>query len=1300
MLRPFLACWLLLTLSGGVTTLFAGEPILIRCTIGGGGAKTWQGKISFSDATLAGPVKPLAVSKDATAAILKDDAAVRLAHWGPVVFTGCDLKLETNDQSMMHILLTCVESPNQRLEKTIPLSSIVESTDEPLELVFDETGNRLVIARPSYDQIDLAFDRSHLIFRPGERFSIQWRANRCNLPTANAKGTVDLIASDSGKRLKQTSVDVSLDDEGTSLQQRFDLELPSKEGVYLIEFKLTPNWFQTPLGRVRQEVVRRIELIVLENRAPTNEHSMKRDWTVVDQFDSADALEPLVSHWSLMLGGRQAIGNQHRAIRNFEGRRALELKPGGWQATPLKINQRSKGPMIVEVDYVAGDQHALGISLLERDEFQSYSDQGADSGFVFRPAAADPETIKIWKTHRFIVWPNDSQPYILFSNRDPRHPVLIGQTRFLSGPVVQEIEQRTEIDSPAKRKYLKWLDDPNVESRLGSIKVPNASTGGSISNWHTHYFATLRLIAQLKMENCSGVYLPVHMDGGTIYPGRHLASPRLDHGTFFVDGRDPIQKDRVELMLRLFEREGLELVPVFVFNSPIESIEQARSEVSDATLIDWNRHKRQQRLDKQLPIYNPLARSTQFAITKTVQEFVARYQSSDAFGGVAIVCRPDTCTMLPGSQWCYDALTIERFSQACVEFESPAEWNVLRDSLMTTFREPWLNWRANQMTRWYRELADVVSETRSDLNLFLIPMELFENEELASAMAPALHRSVDFRKQMLQLGFDIGSLNKPQESALGKDGFSASSRHGNLVLAASHRLANDADVAEERSSFAIRTSSQVEHFYSQVAYPIDLFLHRNRLAQFDQLHEVAPFSNQPFAVTRRQPVRPSSIQACQRFAEAIHAKDTRVLIDGGQSLATTVNQDVVQFAEIYQRLPDRPFSSVDTTSFKDLSKLPIAVRQLQTEAGTYFYLVNASPWPVAVQMAIDDPNTNVTTIQSFSDRPLEVSRPTSNATQAATIQLKPFELYAGLAESSDWRIADFRMRLPDGADKPLRRRVYELQAKLVQAQNAKPIDVLDNPRFEKEPHSPISGWDTGNQSADSFVVTTHRPTEVEQNPKFRRSLAMRNAANSPIWIRSNWFDVPTTGRLSVSVWVKSDQHTEQPALRIAVEGETNNRNYYRFGSIGSLSPDPNANQVQGQWKRFAVHFDDIPVKDLRRVRIGFDLMQTGSVQVSGINVYDAWLDANDAKAITQLLASTDKLLLKPERFNQCRQLLSNYWAVFLDKYVASEPTSGEDPTTDPQTPGATAAPTLLRRSVDQKTRVPMFRRLREMGSRR
>jgi len=191
----------------------------------------------------------------------------------------------------------------------------------------------------------------------------------------------------------------------------------------------------------------------------------------------------------------------------------------------------------------------------------------------------------------------------------------------------------------------------------------------------------------------------------------------------------------------------------------------------------------------------------------------------------------------------------------------------------------------------------------------------------------------------------------------------------------------------------------------------------------------------------------------------------------------------------------------------------------------------------------------------------------------------------------------------------LRKKIYQLQAKLNLATSADSVNVLSNQSFELAGQGSLDGWEWDDQSNEQISL------EQQEGYESMASLRMKTDGES-VWMRSNRFAPPKTGRLSITVWIKS-VIAEQPPLRLAVEGQTRSSTYYRFGAIGSLAPDSGVNQIDNQWRRFAVHFDDLPAEELIDLRVGFDLMGAGEVLIDNVRVYDRWLDDKDTTAMTQ-----------------------------------------------------------------------------------
>jgi hypothetical protein len=223
-----------------------------------------------------------------------------------------------------------------------------------------------------------------------------------------------------------------------------------------------------------------------------------------------------------------------------------------------------------------------------------------------------------------------------------------------------------------------------------------------------------------------------------------------------------------------------------------------------------------------------------------------------------------------------------------------------------------------------------------------------------------------------------------------------------------------------------------------------------------------------------------------------------------------------------------------------------------------------------------------------------------------------------------------------------RKDLYKQYAnELIASGNARDIGVLTNAGFETSlDHS----WTSGDSSGQ--IVQLQNKGAYQSN----QCLRIDHSLPDSMWVRSNSFGTTATGRLSISVWLKTDDAQSQPPLRISIESNDPESEYYRFAELGSLVADKRVNQLNSEWKRFAVHFDDLPQDLSSSIRIGFDMMGAGKVWIDDVQVYDRWLDEKDLKAMTQIFASVGPMIRQPEKLEQCRQVLKGYWPLFLQEY--------------------------------------------------
>src|SRR4030095_5283589 len=251
----------------------------------------------------------------------------------------------------------------------------------------------------------------------------------------------------------------------------------------------------------------------------------------------------------------------------------IEISPRGWQAYPLAISTPGS-PHVLEVEYPSDVEQTLGISLVEPNSFGHVGPIGLDSG-IDVPAATAGHKPQI-RRHRLTCWPQTRTPWLLLVNRRTDLPALVGKINVLAGPA--ELPP-LKIPQPnfATRTMAAYYDKPLFVENFSATEAVDAASGRSFRDWVTFYSAGQRLMQTLRQGGYNTLVLTVACEGSAIYPSHLFApTPKYDTGTFFESGQDPVRKDVLELLLRLCDRNGIQLIPAVSFTAPLPELEPIR----------------------------------------------------------------------------------------------------------------------------------------------------------------------------------------------------------------------------------------------------------------------------------------------------------------------------------------------------------------------------------------------------------------------------------------------------------------------------------------------------------------------------------------------------------------------------------------------------------------------------------------------------------------------------------------------------------------------------------------------------
>ncbi|HEY1065851.1 MAG TPA: hypothetical protein VGE52_07070, partial [Pirellulales bacterium] len=303
-----------------------------------------------------------------------------------------------------------------------------------------------------------------------------------------------------------------------------------------------------------------------------------------------------------------------------------------------------------------------------------------------------------------------------------------------------------------------------------------------------------------------------------------------------------------------------------------------------------------------------------------------------------------------------------------------------------------------------------------------------------------------------------------------------------------------------------------------------------------------------------------------------------------------------------------------------------------------------------------------------------------------TATVEPYSLVAVKFNAPGVRFFEPEVTCDPAAEPQLKRQVDDLAARLA---SLAPVDAatgdnvpqmawnltdrMTNPGFETiaSRDELLPGWSANMQNG----VTS----EIVETTAHTGKYACKLRSDGPVaTLAGPKFDPPQTGVLLVSVWLRVDDATRQPPLRLAVEAEKAGGVYYRFAAVGA---GPGSPRIDGQWRSYLFWIDNLPLNGLHNMRVRFDLMGPGEVWLDDVRASSVLLNPAEVTHLRRVVA-TARFALGSHRVSDVQRALSGFWPQRLasDLPLAqtaveplSETQSQAPPTTvPPPTPPAAA----------------------------
>jgi hypothetical protein len=1200
------------------------EPLDIRLRIDWGAVQAmhWEGHVELSHGRL-GDLRSLGIGADVPGNKWFFNHAKRIVFKSRTAATydGFDLSVVAPGTATLTVRVATREFPDQVKEFRYQVSDLVrDQKTEPLfaELVDEETRpeGSLVVRRTPGDLLRIQFPAGPMIFATGEQVGWRVLASRSGLPEGETyRCLVQVIRARSREVVHEYETTVRT----TALGLIKDVDVqpltvPEEEGVYSLAVSLYRKGGLTgPFLRRGPEITSERQFVSLATSPPEPDQATWSEQTRLEpsKFEDGRWLQLPAVPGIPNLTGEKPVHNGLLALENMEGRPFTKLAEGGWLAYPLRISNPGQ-PHIIEIAYPVTAPQTLSLGLIEPDRGKRTARAVVETGIDVTKVATDGGMAV--RSHRWVIWPTTKTPWLLLANRRTDSHAAFGTIRVLAGPAHLPSGKRANV---TERRLAAFFDIPRFPEAFNATEeLEPGADRFAFDDWETYYQGSRRMIEHLRYAGYNTLVVNVCRDGSTLYPSSLLEpTPQWDTGPFFSSGQDPHHKDILELLFRLCDREGIRLVASFEFSGAIPGLELAQRQGKNVRLVG-------DKIGGQR--YNILNPTVQTEIRRVLGEVSDRYSWHESFDGIALQLSPNSPLPLPGFAAPLDDQTLAQFQQETqIQVPRAKELSTRGRFLHADPRrhETWLQWRADEVSKFIKTISDDLHLVRGDAVLMLLGNDLLES--------PLVRYSGENRvdSAMLLLGLDARRL----------------SRHENVTFLKPQTIHPEIRLSGNAPDFESAVSKIYDSYFSGDEFrrsaqsPVGVsFVHPPQKAKVPQFDEANPLKLPQSKTEFSTYVTPSGDENRRRFIQALAFSDMRVIVDGGGMIPVGQEESVLPFFGAFRDLPDKPFRAVEPETLDRTQ--PIVVRQLIDGDDTFFYLVNVSPW--ATRVSLEMQNCDSKNITVLGQRQLPRPRSKGSLTNWV-LDLEPYDFVAVKHVGSTLKINQWRVTLPETVIQDLTQRLRDLSIRADTQRRERAL--LQNPGFEQQAGGgPIPGWNS--REGDRLKVSLASPGHTG-----RFGLRMSRAAKTDdLWVDSNAFSPPSTGSLYVSVWLRVEDENKQPPLRIVIFGD---QEYYRMLPIGAGEDV----KILATWRQFLFPFQDIPVDRLTELHVGFDLMGPGEVFVDDVQVFDLYLNP-DHRKLLKVNSNQLGATLGGPRYDvgDCHLFLSGYWPKYLARHMRDD----------------------------------------------
>lgn len=1216
------------------------EPTLLRITWGGGEPMRWLGRFAVDEGSLSN-LKLLESEPDAVGSIWLEEGQLHVNSLSTHKVDSIEFAAQVSPTAKLQIELAAADKGSPpRLE--IPLADLPR---HPYQARLDDRGNTLEVQVVPQPALRIVASRDPLIFAPGEQCSFEMTPAIPNL----TPGT-DLVIQTTLTPLSP----VCRKEPPWSDSQRLavpvdgrpkvvlNVPLPRTEGVYTVHISVSrPSGFDklwtapTRLAASTRLAERSFQVIVLHARPPVAATNAR--WESVLEIDPTNPrwIERLPS-WTQLRRipglNHGALGSTYAQMADLPLGKFVELPPTPsatdphWQAYSLPLEAVSV-PHMLEIDYPADTEQHFGVSIVEPNANGFVSGANRDAGVYVEGLGRSEAKQK--QTQRMVFWPRTQAPLLVVTNMHRAAAAHFSQIRVYKRSTNQLSAGLSTDVTTRDRLITAYLARPTVADTFGAARSIDATMAANVAaecvdDSETAFESATRLADYLRFSGYNSAIVSIN-------PNCQTRSATTT----------PLDIDSTELMLRVFDREGIALLPAIDFSTPLATLEAQRRKSDPQTSgLEWVGRNGRTWLETNgtrrglAPYYNLLDPRVQQAMLESVRDIIERYGRHPAFAGLAIQLSSVGYAQLPPLEWGLDDTTFARFTRDTriqVPDGGQDRFDARYKLLIGQHAVAWRSWRAKQVSEFYARLA-VLIRGNSDRRLVLTTENVFADPQLAENMRPNLiaHNAEDrVVMTLIDVGIDRAYLERLPGVLL------CPTRYVEPMTSLPDR-ATDLELNEAFTLW--RQPSTPPQSRAALLYhrPIN-----QRLSSFE-------IAGRPWRVAGEmqlacQPL-PQGVAVRQPYVEALAEHDPAMIIDGGERLPLGQEDVLRDMRVMLAQLPT-------TAEVMEISKQPVIVRSYAEPGQMTVVAMNLSPWRCDAIVTVDVPQaTKLERLTpSATDAMARKAVAISAGTQPWATPLGPYEISVVRIPVAGARVVDTQIT-PAAANAELAARLADLNNRDLTAKSE--YQVLSNPSFE-----PLAG--TGRVASWHLTANSGKATmELDaKNPQDGKSCLYFRSDGQSATVESDAFPAPPTGQLAMTVYARGQNLAPGTELRLIVEVDRNGQAYpaARVPATEMQLPD-------GQWGLpFAIFVSDLPLQSRGQMRIAFELTGPGDVWFDNVQLHKLLFSLKSyPNAQADYLQLTRKIYAAKSAFEagqvtDCIRIMDGYWPRFILEHCPPNP---------------------------------------------